>query len=570
MLSSVQKLIYGSPETSRPSLYHPHYRRPEEAVLEVSATRSSAEFRRAFRELVQEFADVAIREAARVRRSVASVHETIRRSISSRRGSLLTPRGSSSRNYELLEDDAETNSILTAMENPELARPLDLYLFNEIAHMSDMVSLDPGKPYLAERLSWLDSVKHVYFHIPGLYKLDSKDTLSNGDGNVSSEATSVPVVSNENPSTPLRANANTSGITFIMIHDIQGVSGYATYLKYSVNGVVNEWRANMFRKRIFSVDISSLRRRAESLPPISRSSMAYPASSLERESLYSERELSDASSLRPSKVQRHKQRLFRPWYYKLKSYPIWVGIMFLIGSIIFTFGSAMSYIPAVTNSYVLFQALIGWPFLVGSVFYTVGAYVRILEVLNSPPVHPMINDEDSIRLSVSILEHRKTRFFGWEPWRWDFLGALIQQIGACLYNINCFVGNGNKAFTLSFYETQFILWLPDTLGSVCFVVSAYFFIVEYGHKWWTWDPKSFLYWTVFCNFMGAIGFLLNGVFGFGEYAFPADSLYVYIGSDLPLLFGCICFSLGGLFLILEQSLPDHYDLLSALSNRSLD
>ncbi|GJD06659.1 hypothetical protein Gasu2_10620 [Galdieria sulphuraria] len=549
MLSSIQRSIFGSPENSRPSLYHPHYRRPDEAALEPGAVRASSEFRLAFRELIREFADIAVREAVKVRRSVASVHETIRRSISSRRGSIFSPRTSTGSEYELLEENSEFGSILESKDSVELGETLDIYRLDIIAEEKDLVALDPRKPYLRERVSWLQSVRHVYFHIPGLHDIhcnlsepsDNDSTFVEGENSVMELGDNM-----DEPSTPLQSGYRTS--PFVVIHDIEGVAGYVTYLKFSINGRMNEWRSNMFRKRIFSVDLKNLRQRAQSLPPIRRRSKQLSnAGYYERERMHSERFPSETSS-RPSQVMRIRRRLFRPWYYKLKSFPMWVGIMFLVGSIIFTIG------------------LIGWPFFVGSIFYTVGAYIRILEVLNAPPVHPMISDEDSVRLSVDILEHRKIRLFGWEPWRWDFLGALIQQIGACLYNINCFVGNGNSAFNLSFYETQFILWLPDTLGSICFVVSSYFFIVEYGHRWWTWDPKSLLYWTVLCNFMGAIGFLLNGAFGFGEYAFPSNSLYVYIGSDLPLLFGCICFSLGGLFLILEQSLPSHLDILASFGH----
>jgi hypothetical protein len=562
MLSAIHRGIFGSPETSRPSLHNLHYRRPQEAALEPGAVRASSEFRLAFRELVQEFAEIASREAARVRRSVASVHETIRRSISSRRGSIFT--ASSSPGYELLEHGDELESVLANKDSVELGETLDIYRLDVIVDNKDLVALDPRKPYLLERVSWLQSVRHVYFHIPGLHALQSNFAGSSSNGYVSTkEDTSEADDDNvDEPSTPLQSSYQTGA--FVIIHDIKGVAGYVTYLSFSVNGQLNEWRSNMFRKRIFSVDLNALRQRAQSLPPVRRRSTHFlKTSDHEVGRMNSERTLSYASS-RPSQNMRHRRRLFRPWYYKLKSFPMWVGIMFLVGSIIFTIGSALSYVPSVADSYVLYQSLIGWPFFVGSIFYTVGAYIRILEVLNAPPVHPMITDEDSVRLSVDILEHRKLRFFGWEPWRWDFLGALIQQIGACLYNINCFVGNGNKAFVLSFYETQFVLWLPDTLGSVCFVVSSYFFIVEYGHRWWTWDPKSLLYWTVLCNFMGAIGFLLNGAFGFGEYAFPSNSLYVYIAADLPLLIGCICFSLGGLFLILEQSLPSHLDILASL------
>lgn len=562
MLSSIHRSLFGNTETSRPSLYHPHYRRPVEAALEPGAARASSEFRLAFKELIHEFADIAVREAARVRRSFASVHETVRRSISSRRGSLFSPTASSGPEYELLQQSNEFDSILASKDSIELGEELDLYRLDIIVEDRNIIALDPNKPYLRERLPWLHSIRHVYFHIPGLHNMQSN--FAEPDYNTGSPRDNV-VDGDENmdiPSTPLQSSFQASSP--VVLHDIEGVAGYVTYLKFSVNGHMNEWRSNMHRKRIFSVDVSALRERAQSLPPIrSRSIHVARMDSHNSKRANSERNLSYASQ-----GVNLRRRLFRPWYYKLKSLPMWVGIMFLIGSIIFTIGSALSYVPSVANSYVLYQALIGWPFFVGSIFYTVGAYVRILEVLNAPPVHPMLSDEDSVRLSVDILERRKIRFFGWEPWRWDFLGALIQQIGACLYNINCFVGNGNKAFTLSFYETQFVLWLPDTLGSVCFVVSSYFFIVEYGHRWWTWDPRNLLYWTVLCNFMGAIGFLLNGAFGFGEYAFPSNSLYVYIGSDLPLLFGCICFSLGGLFLILEQSLPSHLDILASFGHLS--
>lgn len=248
------------------------------------------------------------------------------------------------------------------------------------------------------------------------------------------------------------------------------------------------------------------------------------------------------------------------WKYalhKLKKISVWVGILFTIGSAIFVTSTALEYCMAIYQSYVLFQIFIGWPFFGGALFYLVGAYANFLEVINAPDVHPVSDDIESLRKAAERYRRRhKYRWFGWYPHRIDYLGALIQLIGACLYTINCFVGNGEKSFTLNFWETEFLYWLPDTLGSMCFVISEYMFFVEYAHGWWCWNPKDVSFWAVFLNVWGAVGFLLDGGFGFGSYAFPPDSVYAYIATDLTLLVGCICFLIGSFVLIIEQSGPD--------------
>ncbi|GJD09589.1 hypothetical protein Gasu2_38340 [Galdieria sulphuraria] len=218
---------------------------------------------------------------------------------------------------------------------------------------------------------------------------------------------------------------------------------------------------------------------------------------------------------------------------------------------------ALEYSMAIYQSYVLFQVFIGWPFFGGAMFYLVGAYANFLEVINAPDVHPVEDDIESLRKAAERYRRRhKYRWFGWYPYRIDYLASLIQLIGAGLYSINCFVGNGSTAFTLSFWETEFLYWLPDTLGSICFVVSEYMFYVEYSHGWWCWNPKDVSFWAVFLNVWGAVGFLLDGGFGFGSYAFPPDSVYAYIATNLTLLIGCICFLIGSFLLIVEQSGPD--------------
>ncbi|GJQ09339.1 hypothetical protein GpartN1_g1130.t1 [Galdieria partita] len=245
------------------------------------------------------------------------------------------------------------------------------------------------------------------------------------------------------------------------------------------------------------------------------------------------------------------------WLRKLKKISVWVGILFTIGSAIFVTSTALEYSMAIYQSYVLFQIFIGWPFFGGAMFYLVGAYANFLEVINAPDVHPIEGDIESLRRAAERYRRRhKYKWFGWYPYRIDYLASLIQLIGAALYSINCFVGNGNTAFTLNFWETEFLYWLPDTLGSICFVVSEYMFYVEYSHGWWCWNPKDVSFWAVFLNVWGAVGFLLDGGFGFGSYAFPADSVYAYIATDLSLLIGCICFLIGSFLLIVEQSGPD--------------
>eukprot|EP00871_Galdieria_phlegrea_P005915 jgi/Galph1/810/GphlegSOOS_G5483.1 len=200
---------------------------------------------------------------------------------------------------------------------------------------------------------------------------------------------------------------------------------------------------------------------------------------------------------------------------------------------IFVTSTALEYSMAIYESYVLFQIFIGWPFFAGALFYLMGAYANFLEVLNAPDVHPISDDVESLRQAAERYRRRHSyRWIGWEPYRIDYLAALIQLIGAGIYTINCLVGNGNESFT------------------------EYMFFVEYAHGWWCWNPKDVSFWATFLNVWGAVGFLLDGGFGFGSYAFPADSVYAYIATDLTLLIGCICFLIGSFLLIVEQSGPD--------------
>ena len=120
----------------------------------------------------------------------------------------------------------------------------------------------------------------------------------------------------------------------------------------------------------------------------------------------------------------------------------WTGILFAIGSVCFALGAAPRYVDAVGVS------ADGVTFFVGSLFFTAAALLMYLQLRGSP----------------SLV-------------RW---AALVQLAGTVLFNLSTYDAMRDH---LSASQADRLVWTPDALGSICFLVAS-------GLAWFDAAPRA--------------------------------------------------------------------------------
>ena len=188
----------------------------------------------------------------------------------------------------------------------------------------------------------------------------------------------------------------------------------------------------------------------------------------------------------------------------------WTGILFAIGSVCFALGAAPRYVDAVGVS------TDGVTFFVGSLFFTAAALLMYLQVRTAPPLD-----------------------------RW---AALVQLAGTFLFNLSTYDAMRDH---LSASQADRLVWTPDALGSICFLVASGLAWFDAGHGFWSWRPRD-LSWTIAAlNLAGSIAFGASAVASHVVAASdqPRNVTLMNLGTFL----GALCFLVGAILLLPERT-----------------
>ena len=277
----------------------------------------------------------------------------------------------------------------------------------------------------------------------------------------------------------------------------------------------------------------------------------------------------DAAALHHASDERRRLRL--PWYRRLfPFYPWriawWTAVLFDVGSLCFVFSSICEFIPSIYTSLHLNTGYVGWTAFVGSVFFTVGSVAGVLEVLKAPLMakwYPMkwkeeqkINDRgkqlaDDKAAAATPQSAPPAPSFASLLARLDFWVTIIQLVGAVAFNINTFAFSGS--FELSTAQLNGLVYFCDIFASCCFTISGYLSVMEVTHSFLPLssdplkDVSSLEWYVTIQNFLGGLGFLLNGIV----------LIYYPNAGQLPpaypLLLGSVWFQIASHLQYIEQA-----------------
>src|SRR4029079_6780613 len=85
--------------------------------------------------------------------------------------------------------------------------------------------------------------------------------------------------------------------------------------------------------------------------------------------------------------------------------------------------------------------------------------------------------------------------------------TTIQLAGTLFFNVTTFT----SLLEVPSDVADRVVWRPDALGSVCFLVSSVIAFAEAGHRWWSWRPRERDWHITALNLWGSVFFGLSAV-----------------------------------------------------------
>jgi hypothetical protein len=182
------------------------------------------------------------------------------------------------------------------------------------------------------------------------------------------------------------------------------------------------------------------------------------------------------------------------------------------------------------------QGLIGWVFFIGALFFTAAGYLQWLEAHNNDVT-------DTARWNAS--RPRRWRLFGWCPRNFGYLAASVQLVGTILFNVNT---TDALIAGLGWEGQDLLVWTPDILGSICFLVASQLAIMEISHHSWSFQPRSLSWWIAAINLLGSVLFMISALASFVE---PGPAMAAPQLANFGTFAGAVCFFIGAYLLIPE-------------------
>ena len=120
----------------------------------------------------------------------------------------------------------------------------------------------------------------------------------------------------------------------------------------------------------------------------------------------------------------------------------------------------------------------------------------------------------------------------------------MQLVGTVYFNVTTFAGLLDVPADL---ENR-IVWRPDAIGSVCFLVSSVIAFAEAGHRWWSWRPGQRDWHITALNLWGSIFF---GASALGAHVDSAGSLTNVQLANGGTFLGAVCFLVASVLMMPE-------------------
>lgn len=217
----------------------------------------------------------------------------------------------------------------------------------------------------------------------------------------------------------------------------------------------------------------------------------------------------------------------------------WVAVLFTIGSACFTAGGyAITFPQDIPSEWVVGMTL-DWVFFIGSLFFTSAAFCQLLE---------SINVDDSEGLYVGKNLPTTFQWVAWHPKRIGYMASLVQLIGTVMFNFNtgnAFIGD------LSWIQQNVLIWTPNFIGCICFLIASRLAFMEVCHGYWGWQPGNIEWWITVLNLLGSIGFMISALYSLAVPAGDSSLTFNWLAAFFTFQ-GGMCFLIASYLLLPEM------------------
>lgn len=204
----------------------------------------------------------------------------------------------------------------------------------------------------------------------------------------------------------------------------------------------------------------------------------------------------------------------------------WIAVLFAAGSACFLVAPFPGFLQLVG------PVADGVVFFVGSLLFTSAASLQWLQTINADG-------------------GRRLRVVTFEPRRLDWWSAGVQLLGTLFFNATTFRALQTGLDSPSYDQ---VVWRPDALGSVCFLVSGYLAYVEVTGSLLGRPRRTMESAIASVNLLGCVAFGISAV---AAYVVPTTGSEINMSSvNTFTALGALCFLIGALLLLPERT-PEH-------------
>ncbi|MEU1188021.1 hypothetical protein [Streptomyces sp. NPDC005859] len=208
------------------------------------------------------------------------------------------------------------------------------------------------------------------------------------------------------------------------------------------------------------------------------------------------------------------------------------AIAFVIGGALFAAGAAVAQFGSgdATECASLYFA--------GGLFFSTGGYASLLQVINAPR---------HVAGGEGRLVTRHWRWWSYEPTRVDWLSTFVLFAGTLVFAVDLL---DSFLQGLTTQQVNRLIWTPDVIGCVLFLLSGHLAFVEVCHGRLRVQPHNLGWWIVAVNQLGSVLFMVSAL---AAYTRPATGSLVNADiANWATLTGALCFSLAGILQLGEH------------------
>ncbi|WP_222612658.1 chloride channel protein [Arthrobacter sp. PM3] len=205
----------------------------------------------------------------------------------------------------------------------------------------------------------------------------------------------------------------------------------------------------------------------------------------------------------------------------------WIAWLFIVGSSLFALGAVPAYSEAVG------LRLCAATFFVGSLFFTSAAFLQYREAVDALPARNAT---------------RRRSFWVWAPRNLVWLAGAVQLAGTLWFNWS--TANALRV-NLSAASTDQLVWRPDALGSIAFLVASWAALRDASRGAVAGRPRPGPWKIGVINMAGSVAF---GISAAAAFVIPSSGdVWNAELSNLGTLVGALCFLTGAILMLSQQS-----------------